>query len=86
MDLDEAKAEKNKLPVGIYVKSVEDFSAAELAGIKVGDVIIEADGKQISTMDELTEIKNSKSIGDKLDMKLVRDGKEKTVTVTLKEE
>ncbi len=86
MDLDEAKAEKNKLPVGIYVKSVEDFSAAELAGIKVGDVIIEADGKQISTMDELTEIKNSKSIGDKLDIKLVRDGKEKTVTVTLKEE
>lgn len=84
--LDEAKAKQNNLPVGIYVKSVEELSAAELAGIKPGDVIIEADGKKVSTMQELTDIKNSKSIGDELKIKLVRNDKEKTVTVTLKEE
>ena len=43
--------------VGIYVKAIDDFSSAEKAGIKVGDVIIEADGKKIATMDELNEIK-----------------------------
>lgn len=86
IDLDEAKAKQNNLPIGIYVKSVNDFGPAQIAGIKSGDVIIEADGKKISTMDELKEIKNSKSIGDQLEIKLVRDDSEKTVTVTLKEE
>lgn len=86
IDLDEAKAKQNNLPIGIYVKSVNDFGPAQIAGIKSGDVIIESDGKKISTMDELKEIKNSKSIGDQLEIKLVRDGSEKTVTVTLKEE
>ena len=84
--LDEETAEANDLPVGVYVHSVVEFSAAEIAGIKAGDVIIEADGKKITTMDELQDIKNSKSIGDELKIKLVRDGREKTVTVKLKEE
>ena len=54
---------------GVYVKSIEDFSAAEKAGVKVGDVIIEADGKKITTMNELNEIKNSHKIGDELKIK-----------------
>lgn len=57
-----------------------------LQELKFGDVIIEADDKKISTMDELIEIKNSKSIGDELKIKLVRAGKEKTVTVKLQED
>lgn len=57
-----------------------------LQELKFGDVIIEVDDKKISTMEELIEIKNSKSIGDELKIKLVRDGKEKTVTVKLQED
>lgn len=57
-----------------------------LLELKLGDVIIEADEKKISTMDELIEIKNSKSIGDELKIKLVRESKEKTVTVKLQED
>lgn len=86
IDLNEAKAKQNNLPVGVYVKEVNDFSAAEIAGIKPGDVITEADGKKISTMQELIDIKNSKSIGDELEIKLTRNEKEKTVTVILQEE
>ena len=52
MDLDEETAKANDLVVGIYVKAIDDFSAAEKAGIKPGDVIIEADGQKITTMDE----------------------------------
>ncbi|MCI9040130.1 MAG: PDZ domain-containing protein [Clostridia bacterium] len=74
------------LDVGVYVRSVDDFSAAEKAGIKPGDIIIEAEGKKITTMDELNEIKNKKQIGDTLKLKIHRDGKEKEVTVTLQEQ
>ena len=54
--------------------------------IKVGDVIIEADGKSIKTMDELNEIKNSHQIGDSMNLKINRDGKEIDITVPLKEQ
>ena len=58
MDLDEETAKANNLVVGVYVKAIDDFSAAEKAGLKIGDVIIQADGKDIKTMDELNEIKS----------------------------
>lgn len=86
MDLTENTAKANKLVVGIYVKSVDDFSAAEKAGIKIGDVIIEADGKKVTKMDELNEIKNSHKIGDELKIKVNRNGQEKDLTITLGEQ
>lgn len=86
MDLNEQTAKTYNLVVGIYVKSVDDFSAAEKAGLKVGDVIIEADGKKISTMDELNEIKNTHKIGDEMKVKVNRDGQEKELTITLGEQ
>lgn len=85
-DLNEETAKKYKLVVGVYVKSVEDFSAAEKAGIKSGDVIVEAEGKKISTMDELNNIKNSHNIGDEIKIKINRDGQEKELTLNLGEQ
>ena len=86
MDLTEQTAKANNLVVGIYVKSIDDFSAAEKAGIKIGDVIIEVDGKKITKMDELNEIKNSHKIGDEMKIKVNRDGQEKDLTITLGEQ
>lgn len=86
MDLTEKLAKENHLVEGIYVKSIDDFSAAEKAGLKPGDVIIEADGKKIKTMDELTEIKNSHKIGDEISIKVNRDGQEKDLTLKLGEQ
>ncbi len=86
MDLTENVAKANNLVVGIYVKSIEDFSAGEKAGIKIGDVIIEADGKKITKMDELNEIKNSHKIGEELKIKVNRNGQEKDLTITLGEQ
>ena len=86
MDLDEKTAKTYDLVLGVYVKSIDDFSAAEKAGIKIGDVIIEADGKKISTMDELNEIKNNHQIGDEMKIKVNRDGKEKDLTIILGEQ
>ena len=86
MDLDAETAKKNNLVEGIYVKDVETFSAAEKAGVKIGDVIIQADGKDIKTMDELNEIKNSHNIGDEIKIKVNRDGKEEELTIKLGEQ
>ena len=86
IDLDETTAKKYNLVVGVYVKSVEDFSSAEKGGLKAGDVIIEADGKSIKSMDELNEIKNSHQIGDMIKLKINRDGSEKELTLTLGEQ
>ena len=36
-------------------------------------------------MDELNDIKNKKQIGDTITLKIYRDGKEKSVTITLQE-
>lgn len=86
IDLDESTAKKYNLVVGVYIKTVEDFSAAEKGGLKAGDVIIEADGKSIKTMDELNEIKNSHQIGEEIKLKINRDGNEKEITLTLGEQ
>ena len=86
MDLDEQTAKANNLVQGIYVKNVDDFSAGEKAGLKIGDVIIQADGKDIKTMDELNEIKNSHQIGDEMKVKVNRDGEERELTIILGEQ
>ena len=85
IDLDEQTAKSNNLVQGIYVRAVEDFSAAQKADIRNGDVIIEADGKKVMTMDELNEIKNTHSVGDTMTLKINRDGKEISVDVVLGE-
>ena len=84
VDSDTAKA--NNLTEGIYVKTLGNFSAAEKAGIKVGDVIVKADGKEVKTMDELNEIKNQKQIGDKITLTIWRNGKTQDIDVTLQEQ
>ena len=86
MDLNAETAKKNNLAEGIYVKAVDDFSAAEKAGIKTGDVIVKADGQDAKTMDELNKIKNSHNIGDEIKITVNRGGQEKELTLTLGEQ
>lgn len=84
-DLSKDVAERNNLPQGIYVVGVDEFSAGEKAGIKAGDVIIKADGKEIKTMTELNSIKNEHQIGETMTITVSRDGKEKDLKITLQE-
>ena len=61
------------------------FSAAEKSGLKVGDVIIKANGNSISTFDELEKAKNSLKIGDELTLTVNRNGSEIDIKVILQE-
>lgn len=85
-DLNEELARRNNLVVGVYIANVEDFSAAQKAGLRIGDVIVQADGTTITTMDELTEIKNAHQIGDTLKLKVNRNGQELDIELTLAEQ
>ena len=88
-DITEETIEANPtfdLKVGAYVRSVDDYSPAEKAGIKVGDIIIEADGQKVENMDDLNEVKNTHQIGDTMSLKIYRDGRETTVELTLAEQ
>lgn len=84
-DIDETTAKQNNLSVGIYIVSVEEFSAAEKGGLQAGDVITSFDGKDVKTLDELNEIKNAHQIGDEVKIKVIRNKEEKELTITLGE-
>ena len=86
IDLNEATANKYNYPVGIYIRNVEDFSAAQKAGLKNGDVIVQADGKDVKTMSELNSIKNTHQIGDEMKLKIYRDKNEIEITIELEEQ
>lgn len=86
IELDDATVRKyNLATLGIYIQSVENFSPAEKSGLQAGDIIIQADGKDVKTMDELNEIKNSHAIGETMTLKINRNSTEKDVTITLEE-
>ena len=63
----------------------EEGSAADEAGLQVGDVIIDVDGTAVKTGAELSKIKNEHKAGESMELTYVRSGEEKTVTVTLDE-
>ena len=76
----------SKLVVGAYVRSVQDYSPAQKAGLKIGDIIVKADGKEVSSMDELNKIKNTHKVGDSMTLTINRDGKEQDITLNLVEQ
>jgi serine protease Do len=86
-DLDPALAKAFGLEStgGALVNEVTAGSAAEQAGIEVGDVVVEIDGKPITDARSLRLRVAGILPGTKVNVKLLRDGKERTVEVKLKE-
>lgn len=75
----------NEVPQGALIRAVVPGSAAEEAGIAVGDIITRIDGQTLTDDDEsVAEIIGSKKIGDTIDVELWRDGNTETVKVVLK--
>ena len=66
-------------PQGALVAEVEDNSPAAKAGIESGDVILQYNGKTVSKSADLPALVASTPIGEKVEIKLLRDGKEETV-------
>jgi serine protease Do len=67
---------------GVFVYSVEEGSAADEAGLKMGDVITKVDDTAISTVDDLNAAKKKYSAGDESTLTVYRDGETITVDIT----
>ncbi len=99
MTPDLAKALKLSEPRGVLVVEVIGGSPAEKAGIRTGnsptkvdgqtiplggDIILELDGHQIRKVDDiLVYLQREKSVGDVMDVAILRDGKLQHVSVHL---
>src|SRR5690606_30475577 len=71
---------------GLYVNGVTPNGAAQEAGLKEGDIITKLDGQVIGSSAQLQERIYRLRPGDKVTLTYKRNGKERDVTVTLKED
>ncbi|MER2089195.1 MAG: trypsin-like peptidase domain-containing protein [Sporosarcina sp.] len=79
-----------KLPAtvtdGVVINEVMNNSAAQSAGVKQYDVIVEMDGEKIGDMVSLRKhLYNAKDVGDTMQMKVYRDGKLLEIEMVLKD-
>jgi serine protease Do len=72
-------------PKGALVAEVNPDSPAEKAGIHRGDVIIEFNGQPINEMNELPRMVAATPPGAKASIKVLREGKEKTLSLSITE-
>ena len=70
---------------GAYINTVEEGSAAETAGIQVGDIVTAVDGKEILDSGELTSVVKSYHAGDEAVFTVWRDGESVEISVVFDE-
>ena len=78
-----AEVEKLDEPRGALVASVAENSPSDKAGVKAGDIILEFDGEKIKQMKELPMIVAKTKVGKKVKVKIWRNKREITKTITL---
>ncbi|AFM40028.1 trypsin-like serine protease with C-terminal PDZ domain [Desulfosporosinus acidiphilus SJ4] len=78
-------AQDNNLPLGAYISSVTPNGPADKAGIIKGDVITKINDAQVQSSADLVHELYKYSVGSKISVTFVRDGKTKTVQATLGE-
>ncbi len=72
-------------PRGVLLSSVTDDTPASKAGLKEGDVILSADGREMNDVSTLRNYISLCGVGHKAKLIILRDNKEKNVTVKLGE-
>ncbi len=73
LDLDEAK--------GALIASVEPNGPAEEAGLKTGDLILEFNGQKVERLKDLPRLVAAAKAGEKAEVRVLRDGNERSVKV-----
>jgi serine protease Do len=71
---------------GLLVNRLTPKGPAERAGLKVGDVIVKAEGRRVETINELSEAVQDKKKGDKIKLEVLREKKPLSIDVEVEEE
>lgn len=72
--------------IGLLVSKISEDSPAEKAGLRVGDVIVKADGKRVESVRELSRIIQDKEKEETIKLEILRDKKRKILEVEIAEE
>lgn len=70
---------------GVLVTEVIEGSSAEKAGIQANDIISALDGQPVSTYADLVKLLESETVGDTVDISILRDGEAMTFKITLQD-
>ncbi len=85
-EIDAMTAQFYNVPQGILVAAVAEGSAAETAGIRINDIIVELDGETVSSMNTINEILKQHRAGDEVTIKYYRNGQTISAALTLMED
>lgn len=83
----EAQSNAYNMPQGFYVSKVTEGKGAEKAGVEMGNIITEIEGKQVESVDTIRNVLLDKKVGDKVKVKVYYISKnkynEKELEITL---
>jgi S1-C subfamily serine protease len=71
---------------GLLIATIREDSPAEKVGLKIGDVIVKADGVRVQRAEQLSRIIQGKEKGNRIKIEFLRDKKKRTVEVEIEEE
>ena len=79
------EADGSTVPAGVSVGKVIEGTAAEVAGVRPGDVILSVEGDSLTTMEQLVVMLRFYRVGEVVDLQIDRAGTPQTIPVTLME-
>ena len=83
--LEASKAQYYGIVPGVYFEGIQENSAAEKAGLKVGDIIVAIGEYEIATTQDLTNALNKFHAGDTATVKVYRNSAYEELTITFDE-
>ncbi|MCK9305079.1 MAG: PDZ domain-containing protein, partial [Bacteroidales bacterium] len=84
-DIDSKLAQEKNLTdtKGVYIAEVSKGGSAEKAGIKASDILVSINGNKVNSTPAVQEQINKFRPGEKINVGIVREGKEKVIPVVL---
>lgn len=73
-EIDEEAAAKMQIPVGVMVQSITKNGPADEAGLEIGDIVTEANGTAITSLEQFISIVKTMKLNDELNIKYWRNG------------
>ena len=84
-DVTDTMVKQYSMVKGAYVSSVEKESCADKAGLKIGDIIVELEGKKVTSVSELMSAKRGFKSGESAKLKVWRSGDYVELKITFDE-